>query len=469
MPVNVKSLSLTARLSLLFAASAVFVLLGLGWVVERAVQNHFIEMDRHEIEGKLSLVRNLLARAPTGAALDAVPQQLELALVGHHHLQVTVFAGDGSVWFSSGSARLPSIRLNGTDDERWLEWSASEAGRELDYRGLFAQATSEFAPPFSVAIVQDVSHHEVFMRDFRRTLAVVSALAALLSAALGWAATRAGLRPLRRVAALAARIEASRLDERLPAAHVPAEIEALAAAFNAMLARLEDSFRRLSEFSSDIAHELRTPVSNLMTQTQVALAGAGDDEGKREQFREILYSNLEEFERMAQMIGDMLFLAQADNGLLKPGRDEIDLIVEVRALFDYFDAWAEERGVTLSLEGKAPPLAGDRLMLRRALSNLLANAIRHTATGNTVWVRLSTDSGEIRAVVENPGAEIPPEHLPRLFDRFYRVDASRQRGGEEGAGLGLAIVKSIVAAHGGSVQVRSAAGRTSFQLRFPTG
>src|SRR3989339_893548 len=123
MPVNVKSLSLTARLSLLFAASAVFVLLGLGWVVERAVQNHFIEMDRHEIEGKLSLVRNLLARAPTAAALDAVPQELENALVGHHHLQVTVFAGDGSVWFASGPVAFPKAVRRASDDPAWVEWS----------------------------------------------------------------------------------------------------------------------------------------------------------------------------------------------------------------------------------------------------------------------------------------------------------------------------------------------------------
>jgi two-component system heavy metal sensor histidine kinase CusS len=469
---NLKSLSLTARLSLLFAASAVIVLLGFGWVVERAVQNHFIEMDRSEIDGKLSLVRNLLSEASNADALAAVPLELKNALVGHHHLQVTVFAADGAVWFSSGSARFPKVQLNGNETERWVSWRAGEADHERDYRGLFAQAKTDFAPPFTIAIAQDISHHAEFLRDFRRTLAIITALAALLTAGLGWAATRTGLRPLRQMAALAAHIEASRLNERLPASHVPAEIESLAAAFNAMLARLEDSFRRLSEFSSDIAHELRTPVSNLMTQTQVALAGEGRSEQSHEQYREILYSNLEEYERMAQMIGDMLFLAQADNGLLKPGHAEIDLSAEVRALFDYFDAWAEERGITLALEGTASPLAGDRLMLRRALSNLLANAIHHTSAGNPIRVRLASDRGEIRVIVENPGPEIPPEHLPRLFDRFYRVDPARQRGEEgsgEGAGLGLAIVKSIVEAHGGSVRVVSAMGLTQFQIRFAVG
>jgi two-component system heavy metal sensor histidine kinase CusS len=253
-------------------------------------------------------------------------------------------------------------------------------------------------------------------------------------------------------------------------AQVPAEIESMVVAFNAMLARLEDSFRRLNEFSSDIAHELRTPVSNLMTQTQVALAGARDGEASREQYREILYSSLEEYERMAQMIADMLFLAQADNGLLKPGDAAIDLGHEVTALFDYFDAWAEERGVRLALEDlrqpDAPKLHGDRLMLRRALSNLLTNAIRHTPRGETVWVRLGSAQARLQVSIENPGAEIAAEHLSRLFDRFYRVDPARQRDGEAGAGLGLAIVKSIITAHGGSVQVTSDSACTRFQLGF---
>jgi len=461
------SLSLTARISLLFAAGSVSVLLIMGWVVERAVENHFVEMDRHEIEGKLHLVRNLLARAPNATALQTVPTQLGNALVGHHHLQLTVYAADGAVWFTSGAVRYPAGQAG--EQPQWLDWQDGKRA----YRGLLARASSRFAPPFTVAIAQDISHHEVFMREFRRTLAGITALAALLAAALGWAATRAGLSPLRRIVALAAKIEASRLNQRLPVSHVPAEIETLAAAFNAMLARLEDSFRRLSEFSSDIAHELRTPVSNLLTQTQVALAGAGDAQVGDARLRETLYSSLEEYERMAQMIADMLFLAQADNGLLKPGQAELDLAEETRALFDYFDAWAEERGVALALlderPAAAPPLRGDRLMLRRALSNLLVNAIRHTESGHAVQVRLASLQSPQRLTVsiENPGVAIAAEHLPRLFDRFYRVDPARQRSVDSGAGLGLAIVKSIVAAHGGEVSVSSDADGTRFVLSFP--
>ena len=456
-----RSLSLTTRLSLLFALCTASVLLGLGWVVARSVEQHFLELDRYEIEGKLALVRNLLARAQTQETLNALPRQLDEALVGHHGLAVRVLAPNGSVWFATGGVHVPAALPGGADlaGGQWVAWQEGERS----FRGLSAGAPTGLAPavPYVVSIALDISHHQRFLAGFRYTLAAAVALAALAAAGLGWAATRAGLRPLRRVTALAAGLEASGLGARLPETRVPAEIQALVVAFNAMLARLEDSFRRLSEFSSDIAHELRTPVGNLMIQTQVALSSARDIE----KYREILYSNLEEYERMAKMIGDMLFLAQADNGLLKPGTAAVDLAAEVRDLFDCFDAWAEERGVALALDGTAA-VPGDRLMLRRALSNLLANAIRHTPAGQGVRVRLETDAEVTRVRVENPGPAIPVEHLPRLFDRFYRVDPARRRQ-SEGAGLGLAIVKSICETHGGTIGVKSDDQVTSFMLALP--
>lgn len=452
-------LSLTARLSLLFALAAALVLLGLGWVAARSVEHHFLKMDQQEIEGKLALVRNLLAKADTPEALARVPPQLAEALVGHHGLAVQVLAPDAVPWFTTPGVQVPAAELGaaGPDRPHWVEWG--ERGRS--FRGLAAGARTGLpgAATYRVAIALDISHHQDFMAGFRRTLAVAMALAALAAAALGWVATRAGLGPLRRVTALAASLDANRLDARLPERRVPAEIETLVQAFNAMLARLQDSFRRLSEFSGDIAHELRTPIGTLMVQTQVALSEARDVE----QYREVLYSSLEEYERMAQMVADMLFLAQADNGQLRPSTAPVDLAAEVRALFDYLDAWAEERGVRLALEGAAQPVPGDRLMLRRALSNLLTNAIRHSPAGAEVRVRLS-DEGELtRLSVENSGEPIPPEHLPRLFDRFYRLDPARRRQAE-GAGLGLAIVKSIVDAHGGRIAVASDGEGTRFAI-----
>jgi two-component system heavy metal sensor histidine kinase CusS len=292
-------------------------------------------------------------------------------------------------------------------------------------------------------------------------LALAIALAALATAALGWIVTRWGLSPLRQVTDRVTGISAERLAERLPVTGLPTELKPLATAFNAMLARLDDSFRRLSEFSSNIAYELRTPISNLMTQTQVALSSARD----KDEYKEVLYSSLEEYERMAQMVGDMLYLAQAENGLLNPGHEQIDLASETRDLFDYFEAWAEEHAIALTMAGAAS-VVGDRLMLRRALSNLLSNAIRHTPRGLAVQVSMGRHADTVTLAVENPGPAIPAEHLHRLFDRFYRVDPSRQRRGD-GTGLGLAICKSIVEAHGGTISVSSDDKRTHFELNLP--
>lgn len=459
-----KSVSLTARISLLFAVAASLVLLAAGYILTQGVETHFEEEDRFELSGKLELIQNLFKHASSSDELDHLSQQLDDALVGHHGLAVVVTDATGNIWFATSGADFPRTLLQDCQARppectygtlhQWKQDGVS-------HRGMAVSINAGSGKPYTVAVAQDIKHHEIFMDKFRSVLGFAIALAALAMASLGWIVTRWGLLPLRQVTDTVAGISADRLGARLPAAGLPTELMPLAAAFNAMLARLDDSFRRLSEFSSDIAHELRTPISNLMTQTQVALSSArGNDE-----YKEVLYSSLEEYERMAQMVGDMLYLAQTDNGLLKPGLEPVNLVNETQGLFDYFEAWAEERGVSLTLTGSAT-VPGDRLMLRRAFSNLISNAIRHTPQGQTVRVSLAAHGDKAIVIVENPGSDIPAEHLPRLFDRFYRIDPSRQRKGD-GAGLGLAIVKSIIDAHGGSITVMSADQTTRFQLTLP--
>ena len=248
----------------------------------------------------------------------------------------------------------------------------------------------------------------------------------------------------------------------MPVEAIPRELADLADTLNGMLSRLEESFQRLSDFSSDLAHELRTPVSNLLTQTQVTLSKArsADD------YRDILASNAEEFERLSRTISDMLFLAKADNNQIIPNQEPIDLAEEIGDLLEYYDVLAEEKAIALSLSGGGQ-IVGDRLMLRRAVSNLLSNALRHTPNEGKVTVRVEKNSeGRILVSVENTGGDIPAEHLPRLFDRFYRVNSSRLRT-TENSGLGLAITQSIVFAHGGDVGVNSEGGKTRFTLSLP--
>ena len=459
-----KSVSLTTRISLLFAVAASLVLLVTGYVLTQVVDAHFEEQDRTELDGKLELIQNLFRHASSNQALEMLPQQLDDALVGHHGLAVVVTDATGNIWFATSGADFPRALLQDCK-ARPAECSHGALHQweqnGVSHRGMAVSITAGSGKRYTVAVAQDIEHHALFMDTFRWVLGVAIVLAALATAGLGWIATRWGLSPLRQVTDTVAGISAEHLGARLTASALPAELLPLAAAFNAMLARLDDSFRRLSEFSTDIAHELRTPISNLMTQTQVVLSSARDSN----EYKEVLYSSLEEYERMAQMVGDMLYLAQADNGLLKPGQESVDLANETNGLFDYFEAWAEERGVSLILTGSVS-VPGDRLMLRRVLSNLISNAIRHTPHGEAVRVSLARQGDKAIVAVENPGPEIPAAHIPRLFDRFYRIDPSRQRKGD-GAGLGLAIVKSIIDAHGGSIKVASANQITQFQLTLP--
>lgn len=459
-----KPLSLTARISLYFTAAASLVMLATGYFLAQAVDQHFKEGDRHELNGKLELIQNLFQQANKPEAFDRLPLKLHDALVGHDGLVVAIIDSAGLPWFVTPDA--PSLALikqtcraslASCNGKTLLHWKQTE----IRYRGL-AQTLVTGGQPYLVSVGLNIEHHDHFMNRFLALLALAIALAAVATAGLGWLVTRWGLAPLRQITHTISGISAEHLNDRLSTIPLPTELQPLATAFNAMLARLDDSFRRLTEFSSNIAHELRTPISNLMTQTQVALSSARD----KDAYKEILYSSLEEYERMAQMVGDMLYLAQTDNGLLKPGMAQVDLTEEAQGLFDYFEAWAEERSVSLKLTGTATT-PGDRLMLRRALSNLISNAIRHTPPGQAVHVSLSHTNDLATVAVENPGPNIPAEHLPRLFDRFYRVDPSRQRNGD-GAGLGLAIVKAIVEAHGGSISVTSANHTTRFQLSLGT-
>jgi len=457
--------SLTVRLALLFAAVSTTVLLALGAVIGYLVEEHFEMLDLVELSAKMTQIRHVLAKTKTPAQSTELSRQLNDALVGDHGLSVTVQATDGLVVYSTADADFPPGLLHAgpggllSKPMRPATWEAQ--GRV--FRGIAAAVPAAGGlPGYTVALALDMAHHQEFMSAFLRILWAALALGIVLSSLLGWLAARRGLAPIRAIADIARGISAERLDARLPVERVPLEVQDLAVSFNDMLARLEDSFKRLSDFSSDIAHELRTPVSNLMTQTQVALSKARS----ADEYREILYSNLEEYDSLARMIADMLFIAKTDNHLLTPRHESVDLAAEIDPLIDFYQALAEEQGVRISRSGDGR-IAGDATMIRRALSNLISNAIRHTPHGGTVAITVeAADAGEVRICVENTGEAIAALHLPRLFDRFYRVDPARSRGAE-GAGLGLAIVKSIVEAHGGKIMVSSADGVTTFIMSLP--
>ncbi len=453
--------SLALRVTLLFGIAAAIVFPVFGWIIDRSIETHFSTEDINELKVIAQAVQEALSSVRSEDDILIIEDRFNDILIGHHSASLYIAAHDGRTIYASSGPDLSTVantEITGNPGGTTREWQTGDN----HYRVLIQRMDEDgvaHSPPYTVAVAVAIDYHLHFLDEFRGALWLMIASGVAVMSLMGWIAVRQGHAPLHSIVAQIRQTSASKVNARLSPETVPRELTDLAISFNEMLGRMEEDFVRLSNFSADIAHELRTPITNLMTQTQVALSQSrGIDE-----YREILYSNIEEYERMAQMIGDMLFLAQADNGLYTLNATDVDLNKEVQSLFEYYEVWADERHLTLALEGAAT-VSGDRLMLRRALSNLLSNAIRHTPAGQTVWVKLESGlRDEIGIAVENPGAPIPTEHLPRLFDRFYRVDPSRQRGGE-GTGLGLAIVKSIVDAHGGRIEVESTDVCTTFRI-----
>lgn len=486
--------SLTLRLALLFATLSTLILLALGAFVGRAVEAHFEEGDLVELHGKLALLRHALAATHSAADYETLPRRLDDALVGQPHLAVGIANEAGQIRYAGGAgfpAWLLTLMPAGEDDAAppaWLGGGERHAGQaampgsvppagmapthsdatpdtaitsNAAQRGLVAFARDGDGQRLRVAVALSIAHHRTFMATFERSLWLAIAAAVVLNALFAWLAARRGLAPLGALARLARDMSSDTLHRRLDPATLPPELRELATAFNAMLVRLESSFERLASFSSDLAHELRTPLTALMTQAQVALGRARS----ADQYREVLYASLEEYERLARMIGDMLFLAQADHGLLVPHRERVDLAALVADLCDFYGVLGDEHHVRLVCSGTAS-VDGDALMLRRAIGNLLSNALRHTADGGTVHIALAVDGAGCTVRICNPGTPIPAAHRERIFERFHRVDPARERQGE-GAGLGLAITASLVVAHGGRVALEVDDASNTFVIELP--
>jgi two-component system heavy metal sensor histidine kinase CusS len=294
--------------------------------------------------------------------------------------------------------------------------------------------------------------------------------AALVAGVLGVAIARRIVVGVRRLGSAASRIGAQALDERLSIADAPIELVESTVAFNRMLDRLQHAFARLSAFSSDLAHDLRTPVGNLLGEAQVALSRPRS----ADEYRAVLESAVEEYERLSRMIGNMLFLARADNDRSAMSAGWIELDPALDRVIGYFELLAEERGVGLrkvlrARSDRERRVWADETMFIRAVSNLVSNALRHATSGTTIEISAEVGSdGTGTLSVSNEGPPIDAEQQARIFERFYRADGSRQ-GSASGSGLGLAIVRSIMALHGGAAGVSSAPGeRTVFSLHFPS-
>ena len=457
--------SITLRLSVFFALISSLILFAVGWHMYYALVEHFKQQDTAELAGKVELVRHMLSELKSEADIPGDVHRFRDAMVGHNMLHLWLFSRDGSTIFGTSTFDIPADAIPkptaATDNPSSTNDWYPEPGQHLRIMSAWGALGSTPAQQVRIVLVLDASEHQALLTRFRKTITAVLMGALIASVLLGTWVTRHELRPLSAIAKAASSISVSRLGERLNSSNLPDEVLPLAEAFNAMLARLDDSFARLSSFSSDLAHELRTPIGNLVMHNQVILSKA---RSVRE-YQQALESNLEEFDRLTRMISDMLFLAKADHGQSALKLEPLKLSQEAEAVMEFFEPLAQERHVKLDLNGDGA-IVGDRLMVQRAIANLLSNAIRYTPPGNTIQIEIAeTFPRGVQLNVSNPGSVIPPEHLPRLFDRFYRVDPAREKSSES-SGLGLAIVKSIMSLHGGNAAVFSEGDVTRIVLQF---
>ena len=312
----------------------------------------------------------------------------------------------------------------------------------------------------TIQVGQDRSGDKQFQKKFGALLAFTVALGTVASAIIAITVTRRGLRPLRDMTRSLARISPAHLNERLTPVRWPHEVQPLVRAFDEMLDRLENSFKRLSQFSADLAHELRTPIANILGEAQVGLTRART----AEEYREIIESSVAECERLSGVVDNLLFLARAEAADRQIQPSLFDGRTAIEKIAGYYQTIAEDRHVTIACSGGGQIFA-DPALFNRALNNLVDNALRFTPNGGEVQISIDGDTTSTSVSVKDSGSGIAPEHLPHVLDRFYRGDSSRSSAG---TGLGLSLVKSIVDLHGGSAKIQSEVGRgTTVVLSFP--
>ena len=344
--------------------------------------------------------------------------------------------------------------------------SVSTAGGLKSYRRgqkLFSLVTlneESGSQLYTLQVAQDRSSDERVERNFAVLFIMVLSGSVLASVFIAVIVTKRGLRPLREMTESVARVGPTHLKERVTPAEWPRELKPLASAFEDMLKRLDDSFTRLSQFSADLAHELRTPIANMIGEAQVALTR----DRTAAEYRDTIESTVGECERLSRIVDNLLFVARVDAAREPIARKRFDARAAVEKIAGFYQAIAEEHHVTISCTGEGQ-IYSDPDLFERAVGNLLDNALRFTPENGSIQIVLSERNGDFEVAVSDTGCGIAPEHLPRVFDRFYRADSSRS---SDGAGLGLALVKSIVDLHGGSAIMESNMGRgTTVKLIFP--
>lgn len=472
---KIKSWSIKRKFTLLYVVSAFGILListvFLYWVLASRLRKE----DGQFLTAKIGLLREILAEEPNNKDVLEEEIKWETAPFRLAKYYARILGPDGRTVIETGNMSavapvdiFPKPSGLSSTPAATTERKSSK-GHSLILVSALARAGGPAGGVRVLQLALDISHEDELIADYRQRLLLVLLAGILVSAGIGVFISERGLKPIEDITKTVQHISAHQLHRRLGQSHWPLELNDLAAAFDGMLDRLEDSFNRLSQFSADLAHELRTPINNLIGETEVSLSR----ERSRDEYREVMESSLEEYSRLSHVIESLLFLARAESPEVKIEKSEFDPGEKIEEVIDFYEAMAEEHGVTITYQVATHhedrlPVNADPTLFRQAVSNLISNALRYTSKGGKIVIAVETEAdGSVVVSVNDDGIGIDREHIERIFDRFYRVDASRSKN-KPGSGLGLAIVKSIMQLHGGTASVMSERGKgTTVTLRFP--
>jgi two-component system, OmpR family, heavy metal sensor histidine kinase CusS len=458
-------LSLNARLALLFVFIVTFCLSIVGIILFDALSRHIYAREDLSIVLATRHLRRLAEEMDDIDAIRDHQERLVLLVLGDPALAMKVEASDGTSLIDYDPPHLPiPAALTPTPEsqriltEQLRHWMSTD---DTPMRGVATLATLRNKDTVKISVARSMSDRASMLAQYRSLIWMTVGLAVLAAVVLSLVLIRHALEPLQQIAASARNVTPERLDARIDVQHAPAELHEVALSLNAMLLRLQRGFDRLWQFTTDLAHDLRTPIGNMRGASEVALTRVRSPS----EYQALLASNIEECDRVTRMIESVLFLARAESPHFALQRVSFDAADELHRIGEYFEGLAAEAGVDIQIRGDAR-VSAERDLFRRAVSNLLANALRYTPAGGAIVLTAAASPEGASITVENPGTGIAAGDLDKVFERFYRGDPSRSNSGTS-TGLGLAIVKTIMELHGGHASVRSDAGLTTFDLYFP--
>jgi len=462
--------SIVNRISFWFVLSTATLAISSIFVFYLSLEKTLESENQNVITERMQVLHSLLDRKQDPLASAKRRIESEWANMSFERIYVRLRTADGQVL--SISPNTPEEVINEifhkkTFGNRMRKKISSTGAPYLTLADLLT--LSEGQTQLYADLAYDLTSEENVLRQLRLRLLMIVGAVIVASLIFGRRLAIASLKPVQEIAHRASSIRSSNLHERIETVALPKELSLLVDTFNQMLDRLSDSFSRMSQFSSDIAHELRTPVNNTRGEIEVTLAKARTPE----EYREVLSSCLEELERISKITDNLLFIAKAENPVTQLPKELCNLIDELKNISEFYETSAIDSNVSIQVSGeKSIELSVNRTLLQRAVGNLISNALAHTPSGGKIRIH-GAQVGEYASIeVSDTGEGIAPEHLSKVFDRFYRADPSRSNttstNVSAGFGLGLAIVQSIIHLHAGKVEAQSTLGKgTTITLRFP--